>query len=173
MIGVLIGAIMITGGMTVIGQIDKAKVENEVRELARFKKKTSSILTQRGTSVGTNLQTAITLGFFDPAMVAGAPGARSVRNQWGGTIDVIEATVTNFGDALAFRYTGVSTAACKQLGMQAGSVASVITVQGTTMKSTVTAIPILAGPSNVNQAALIAHCDFGANNVTIEFFLTK
>lgn len=169
MIGVLIGAIAITGGMAVIGQIEKAKVDNEVRELARLKKKTVSLAAQRGTLNGVTLQQLVELDFFRSESVSGPVGARVVRNQWGGTITAAVTSFPTLDDSIRYFYTGVSTAACKQLGMQAGAVAAGIIVQGTIVKSTVLA----SGSNNVNQQALIANCDQGANNVSIDFILSK
>jgi hypothetical protein len=169
MIGTLIGGILIMGGIAMLGQIEKAKADNEVRELSRLKKKTVSLAAQRGSFSGVTSQTVIALDFFPPEMVSGPIGSRVVQNQWSGTIDVTPAAFPTANDTLMYRYTGVSASACKQLGMAAGSVASGIMVQGTWVKSTVA----INGSADVNQQALIANCDQGANNVTIDFYLTK
>lgn len=170
MIGTLIGGILIMGGLTMLRQIDKAKVDTEVNELSRYKKKTVSLGAQRGGSFsGVTLQTVVALDFFRPDIVSGAAGARVVGNQWGGTINVTPANFPAADDTLMYRYTGVPAAACKQLGMQAASVASGVMVQGTWVKSTVA----ISGSAAVNQGQLIATCDQGADNATIDFYLTK
>jgi len=170
MIGTLISGLLIMGGLTVLRQIDKAKVDNEVNELSRYKKKTVSLGAQRGGAFsGVTLQTVVALDFFRPDIVTGAAGARVVSNQWGGTINVTPASFPAADDTLMYRYTGVPAAACKQLGMQAASVASGVVVQGTWVKSTVA----VSGSSNINQGQLIATCDQATNNATIDFYLTK
>lgn len=170
MVGTLIGGILIMGGLTMLRQIDKAKVDSEVNELVRYKKKTISLGAQRGGSFsGVTLQTVVALDFFRPDIVSGASGARIVRNQWGGSINVSPASYPGPDDTLMFRYTGVPATACKQLGMHAASVASGIMVQGTWVKSTVA----INGSADVNQGQLIANCDQAGDNATVDFFLNK
>jgi PilS N terminal len=166
MVGVLVGAIMITGGMAAIRQIEKAKVDNEVRELARLKKKGSALAAQRGGSFnGVSQQALVLLDFFPPEVLSGPATARTIRNQWGGALSI---TVSAAPNALNYRYTGVTSAACKQLGMAAANVAAGIQVQGTWIKAVATPGTF----SNVDQANLGPICDRGADNVTMNFFLT-
>lgn len=169
MIGTLIGGILIMGGIAMIQQIEKAKVDNVVSELSRFRKQTSNLAVQRGSLEGVTLQTAVARDFFDASMLSGAAGSQIVRNAWGGTIDVTPASFNGPWNALNFRYTGVSSSACKQLGMQAGNTAAGIAVMFQWVKT----IPAFGGTGAVVLSDLIARCDQGANNVTIEFYLTK
>lgn len=169
MIGTLISGILIMGGMVMIRQIEKAKVDNEVRELSRLKKKTSSLAAQRGTLEGVTRQTAVARDFFDPSVLSGAAGSQTVRNAWGGTIDVIPVSFGSPWNALIFRYTNVSSSACKQLGMQVGDAVPGMQVMAQWVKTT----PALGGTGAPVIAELIARCDQGANNVTIDFYLTK
>lgn len=167
MIGVLVGAIMITGGMAAIRQIEKAKVDNEVRELVRLKKKGSALAAQRGGSFSSvSQQTLVLLDFFSPETLSGPATARIIRNQWGGAVTITASTAP---DSLNYRYTGVTSAACKQLGLFAANVAAGIQVQGTWIKPVATPGTV----TNVDQANLGLMCDRGADNVTMNFFLTK
>lgn len=169
-IGILIGSILVSGGILVIRQIEKAKVDNEVRELARLKKKGSALAAQRGGSFnGVTQQGLVSLDFFSDDLLSGPPGARAIRHQWSGEVSVTAATMNTPWDALDYRYTGVSTSACKQLGMQAGTVASGIKVQGTWVKSTVAA----SGSSSLDLQKLISLCTQGSDNATMNFYLTK
>ena len=162
------------GGIAMIGQIDKAKVDNEVRELSRLKKKIMSLGAQRGTFQGVTLQTLAALDFFPMDRVSGPVGARTVRNAWGGSI---EAGPSSFGpgsvstpnNALFIRYNGVSSAACKQLGMQVGEIAQGVAVMDKWVKTP----PMHGGTGAVVITNLIAYCEQVANNATIDFYLTK
>lgn len=167
MIGVLIGAVMISGGITVLRQLEKAKVDNEVRELARLKKKGSALAAQRGGSFhGVTQQAVILHDFFPTEVLGGAATARTIRNQWGGAITIVASTTP---DALNYQYTGVSSAACKQLGLAAASVSAAIQVEGTWVKTA----PAPGTSSNVDQTALAKLCAQKADNVVMNFYLTK
>lgn len=169
MIGVLIGAILITGGIAMLTQIDKAKVDNEVRELTRLKKKTVSLGAQRGTFDTVTQQTVIQLDFFPSSVVSGPLGSRTISNQWGGQIQVSPQGIVVPWDGLLFRYTGMPAAACKQLGLQISSLASGIQIGGTWVKGT----PAIGSPLTVNPATLITACDAGGSNVTFDVYLVK
>jgi len=167
MVGVLISAIMITGGMAAIRQIEKAKVDNEVRELVRLKKKGSALAAQRGGSFSSVTQrTLVLLDFFPPEVLSGPVTSRTIRNQWGGETTITASTTP---DSLNYRYAGVTSAACKQLGLAAANVAAGIQVQGAWIKPVATPGTL----TSVDQANLGPMCDRGADNVTMNFFLTK
>lgn len=169
MIGTLIGGILIMGGLVMIGQIEKAKVGNVVSELTRFQKKTASLAAQRGTLDGVTRQTAVARDFFDASVLSGPAGSQSVSNPWGGTIDVIPVSFNGPWNALIFRYTGISSSACKQLGMQVGNIVPGMQVMAQWVKT----IPAFGGTGALVLSDLIARCDQGGNNVTIDFYLTK
>lgn len=165
MIGVLISALLILGGVGLIKYIDKTKVNNDLSELATLKTETVSYGSRNGGSFsGFTQEVGIGLDFFPRSRVSGAVGSRVVQNQWKGVIQAQPATVNIPNDGIQFTYTGVPSGACKDLAQQAGDVAAIITVGGTVVKQ-VAATPVLA--------TIITACDAGADNVTMTYAMTK
>lgn len=166
MVGVLISAILILGGMGMMRYIDKSKVNNDLNELSELKGATVSYGSKHGgTFAGFTQELAIGLDFFNPNRVSGAVGSRVVQNQWKGNITVAPTTVNIANDALSFAYTGVPSSACKDTVMQAGNVAAVISVSGTNVKA--------SAVTPVNEAATVTACDGAADNATIAYAMTK
>lgn len=165
MIGVLISALLILGGVGLIKYIDKTKVNNDLSELATLKTETVNYGARTGgTFAAFTQEIAIGLDFFPRSRVSGAVGSRVIQNQWKGTIAVAPATINIANDGASYTYTGVPTGACKDLAQQAGEVAAVIRVGATTVKA-VGAGPVLAD--------IITACDAGNDNVTMTYLMTK
>lgn len=165
MIGVLISALLILGGVGLIKYIDKTKVNNDLSELATLKTETVSYGSRNGGSfAGYTHEVGIGLDFFPRSRVSGATGSRIVQNQWKGVITSAPATINIANDGIAYTYTGVPSGACKDLAQQAGDVAAIVTVGGTVVKA-VAANPVLA--------SVITACDAGNDNVTIAYSMTK
>lgn len=166
MVGVLISAILILGGMGLIRYIDKSKVNNDLSELSELKSRTVSYGSQHGgTFAGFTQELAIGFEFFPANRVSGAVGSRVIQNQWKGNITVAPTTVNFANDAVLYTYSGVPSGACKDLGMQAGSVAAKIVVGTTTVK---------AGPTAaLDEAGLITACDAAADNASVGYSMTK
>jgi hypothetical protein len=166
MVGVLISAILILGGIGLIRYIDKAKVNNDLSELTELKARTVAYASSHGGNfAGFTQELAIGLDFFPPNRVSGATGSRVVANQWKGNITVAPGTASVANDALSFAYSGVPSSACKELVLQVGNIASVITINGTTN--------VKMNGAAINEAAAIAACDAGADNASIAYALTK
>lgn len=169
MVGVLISAIMIVGSMGMIRAIDQAKVDNDLRDLADLKQKTVRLALQHGSLSDVTQESLIEMGFFPATDVSGPVGSRVISSRWKGAITARGNGVYTPGDAIAYSFDGVSTAGCKQLAMQAGSVADQIMVSGTFVKST----PAGDGTGTANEPLLIALCDAGKDNLHIDFFISK
>jgi len=165
MIGVLISALLILGGVGLIKYIDKTKVNNDLSELATLKTETVSYGSRNGgTFSGYTHEVGIGLDFFPRSRVSGAAGSRVVQNQWKGLVTSAPTTINLANDGIAYTYTGVPSGACKDLAQQAGDIAAVITVGGVSVKA-VGANPVLA--------TIITQCDAGSDNVTIAYLMTK
>lgn len=169
MVGVLISAIMIVGGMGMIRAIDQAKVDNDLRDLADLKQKTVSLALQHGSLSDVTQESLIDMGFFPAGDVTGPAGSRVISSRWKGAITASGNGVYVPGDAIAYTFYGVSAAGCKQLGMQAGRIADQIMVSGTFVKQT----PAAGGTGSANEPLLISLCDAGNENLTINFFISK
>jgi len=166
MVGVLISAILILGGIGLMRYIDKAKVNNDLNELSELKAATVSYGSKHGGNfAGFTTELGAGLDFFNPTRVTGAAGARVVMNQWKGAITVVPTTLSLANDALAYTYTGVPSSACKDIVMQAGSIAGGISVGTTTVKAS----PIAA----IDEASTITACDTAADNASITYAMTK
>lgn len=115
----------------------KSKVQNEVSALADFRANTVSFGGRVGLFTGTNasLEALIGQNFFPMSMVSGTAPARVVTNQWGGSYTVGVGTIVNAGDSIVLTSTGIPASACTELGTSLDGVASVIAVNGTTVKS--------------------------------------
>ncbi len=166
MVGVLISAILILGGMGMMRYIDKAKVNNDLNELSELKAATVSYGSKHGGNfAGFTQELAIGLDFYNPTRVSGAVGSRTVMNQWKGNITVTPATMFISNDSLAFTYTGIPSSACKDTVMQAGSLAGTIIVG---------AISVKTSPTNpINEASTVTACDAAADNATVVYSMTK
>lgn len=169
MIGALISAIMVLGGMGMIRMIDQAKVDNDLRDLADFKEKTVHLAAQHGSMVDVTQEYVIDLGFFPATDVSGPVGSRIIASRWKGNLSVTPNNYLAAGDSLVFATNGVPTAACKLLGMQATNIADAILVNGTLIKLSKGG----GGTGFVNEAALISRCDAGSDNSTISFVTSK
>jgi Tfp pilus assembly protein PilV len=165
MVGVLISAILILGGIGLIRYIDKAKVNNDLSELTELKARTVAYgASHGGNFAGFTNELAVGLDFFPTNRVSGAAGARTVANQWKGAITVAVASTNIQADSLLFTYTGVPSTACKELVIQAASIASFITVNSATVKDTA---------AMVNEGAAITACDGSNDNASIAYAMTK
>lgn len=169
MVGVLISAIMVLGGMGMIRMIDNAKVDNDLRDLSDFKKKTVNLGAQHGSFGDVTQDALVAMDFFPRSDVTGSAGSYVVTNRWKGTVAVAPVTFYSSYDSLRFTYSGVSTSGCKQLGMQAGQIADGIQVSGTWVKLT----PQAGGTGSTNESLLISLCDGAKDNATLVYFLTK
>ena len=166
MVGVLISAILILGGMGMMRYIDKSKVNNDLNELSEYKAATVSYGSKHGgTFAGFTQELAVGLDFFNPNRVSGAVGSRLVQNQWKGDVTVQPATVNIANDALVFTFTGVPSSACKDTVMQAGNVAAKILIGATTVKT--------SAVTPVDEAATVTACDAAADNASISYSMTK
>lgn len=166
MVGVLISAILILGGIGLMRYIDKAKVNNDLNELSELKAATVSYGSKHGENFsGFTTELGAGLDFFNPSRVTGAAGARVVMNQWKGAITVAPATLSISNDALAYTYTGVPSSACKDIVMQAGSIAGGIAIGSTNVKASPTAA--------IDEANTITACDTAADNASITYSMTK
>lgn len=166
MVGVLISAILILGGMGMMRYIDKSKVNNDINELTELKARTVAYGSQHaGNLSGMTKELAIGLDFFPPNRVSGAVGSRAVSNQWKGDINLTPIGLVSAGDAIQFVYTGIPNSACKELAIAAGQIADVIWVGATQVKT---------GPlSPVNEAAAITACDANGDNTALAYTFSK
>lgn len=165
MVGVLISAILILGGIGLIRYIDRAKVNNDINELTELKARTVAYgASHGGNFANVTQELAIGLDFFPANRVSGATGSRVVSNQWQGNIKVYPTTVLLPNDALTFEYTGIPNAACKELVMQTANIATVISVGSTVLKF---------GNEPVNEAGAVMICDNHADNATLLYAFTK
>jgi hypothetical protein len=166
MVGVLISAILILGGMGLMRYIDKAKVNNELNELSELKARTVSYGSQHGGNfAGFTQELAIGFDFFPANRVSGAAGSRVIQNQWKGTITVAPTIVNFANDSVLYTSSGVPSGACKDTAMQVGAIAAKIVVGTTTVK---------AGPTAaLDEAALITACDAAADNASLAYSMTK
>lgn len=169
MIGTLIGGILIMGGIAMIGQIDKAKVDNEIQEVTRLKKKTVALGAQRGSLAGVTQEALIQLDFFRAETLAGPVGSRTINNQWGGRVQVAPVSILSPNDGFWFYYSGMPAKACKQFAIQLADIASNIWIDGVYVKQ----ISVPAGQPRVNLPTLIAACERRGDNVGVEFHLLK
>lgn len=166
MVGVLISAILILGGIGLIRYIDKAKVNNDLNELTELKARTVQYASSHGGNfTGFTQELAVGLDFFPANRVSGATGSRVVTNQWKGAITVAPGTANVADDALSFLYTGIPSSACKDLVLQVGNIASVITINGTTN--------VKMSGGEINEALTITACDSAADNASIAYAMTK
>lgn len=169
MVGVLISAIMVLGGMGMIRMIDQAKVDNDLRDLTDYKQKTVNLGKQHGLFSDVTQEALIDMGFFPSSDVSGLVGSRVLTSRWKGTFSVSAGGFLVGGDTLVFTATGVPSSACKQLGMQASRIADGIQVSGTWIKLT----PATGGTGSANEPSLISLCDGANDNATILYFITK
>lgn len=166
MVGVLISAILILGGMGLIRYIDKSKVNNDLSELSELKARTVAYGSQHGGTFSNFTQElAIGLDFFPANRVSGATGSRTVSNQWKGEITTAPTTVNFSNDAVLYTYSGVPSGACKDVALQAGAVAAMIRVGSTVVKSGSTAA--------LDETGLITACDAAADNASLGYSMTK
>lgn len=175
MITVLIGVIMITGGIQMIGMIDEAKADSHIEDLADYKKKIVSMGAAAGTFPDNLTETYLyTMGVFDSS-IASKTLPFIVSNRWGGKITArsshTPATITPIGknDAFTFSYTGIPAAACKHLATEAASIADIITVEKTTVKRTIKG----GGTGLTDEPLAISKCESAKDNVTMTFLITK
>ena len=128
----------------------KTKVQNEVSALSDFKANAASFGSRVGlfTSTNASLEALINQNFFPTSMVSGTAPNRIVTNQWGGSYTVGIGTIVNAGDALVLTSTGIPATACTELGTSLDHVASVIAINGTTVKANgAGANPVTVGTS--------------------------
>jgi hypothetical protein len=169
MVGVLISAIMVLGGIGMLRMVDQAKVENDLRDLADYKQKTVNLALQHGSLSDVTQEALIDMGFFPASDVSGPKGSRVINSRWKGIMTAAGNGFLIPGDAIAYTLFGVSSAGCKQLGMEAGRIADGIAVTGTWVKLT----PFAGGTGAANEPLLISLCDAGKDNLVINFFITK
>ncbi|QOU76430.1 hypothetical protein JAB4_059300 (plasmid) [Janthinobacterium sp. HH102] len=165
MLGVLVGALVLIGGLSLLRWVDSAKVNNDLSELNDLKARTVSYaLNHNGSFSGVTQETIIGLDFFPSNRVSGASGSRVVQNQWKGLITVAPATTATANDSLLFTYTGITSAACKELSLKAAQLAAAISVGGT---------PVKPSLGTLNEATMITSCDQGNDNVTIAYTFNR
>lgn len=165
MVGVLISAILIMGGVGLIKYVEKSKVNNDLSELADLKASVVSYGSNNGgTFAGLTQEIAIGLDFYPASRVSGTTGSRVVQNQWKGTIVAAPATINIANDGASFTYTGVPSSACKELAQGASSIAAIIRVGNTVVKA-VGAAPVLN--------SIITACDAGNDNVSMTYLMSK
>ena len=135
----------------------KAKVQNEVSALTDFRAATVSFGSRVGlfTTTNASLEALIGQNFFPMTMVSGTAPNRVVTNQWGGSYTVGVGTIVNAGDAIVLTSTGIPATACTELGTSLDGIASVITVNGTTVKTNGNA---------ANPVTVAANCDSASND---------
>lgn len=168
MVSVLIGAILISGSMGSLKAIDQAKVDNDLRDLMDYKKKTRNLWAQHGTFDDIGFVNLVEMNFFQQGDVT-ATQPYMVSNRWGGLVNVTKAGLYYAGDSLRFDYNNVPASACKQLGMAAGESADGVMVNGTWVKLT----PAAGRTGMVNETSLISFCNSGNGYSTISYFLTR
>jgi hypothetical protein len=165
MVGVLISAILILGGIGLIRYIDKSKVNNDLSELSELKGRTVAYGSAHGGNfAGFTQELAVGLDFFPANRVSGSTGSRTVSNQWKGTITVAPTISYVANDSLLFTYSGVPSSACKELVLQAESLAAVIVVNGQYAKS---------ASAPINDANVVAFCDANGDNASVGYTMTK
>lgn len=165
MVGVLISAILILGGMGMMRYIDKSKVNNDINELTELKARTVAYgASHSGNFSGFTQELAVGLDFFPANRVSGAVGSRVISNQWKGSIVVVPTVSYIANDSLLFTYTVVPSAACKEVVFQASELAAVIIVNNQYAKSTTTPI---------NDANIVTICGTNGDNATIAYAMTK
>lgn len=162
---IVVSGILLLGGISLLRQIDKAKVNNDVQELTDLKARTVAYGGQRGGSfTGVTIDTLAGLDFFPANRVAGAAGARTVQNQWKGTVAAAPATTITAGDSIEYTYSGVPTSACKDLAQNLVTVAAVISINGTAVK---------ANGGALNEGTMITQCESAPDNASIAYRMTR
>jgi len=141
---VVLAFVIAIGGLLTLAAIiygpryfTKTKVMNEVSALSDFRANVVSFGSRVGLFTATNasLEALINQNFFPASMVSGTAPNRIVTNQWGGSYTAAIGTIVNAGDALVLTSTGVPASACTELGTSLDHVASVIAINGTTVKT--------------------------------------
>ena len=166
MLAILIGAILLLGGLGLTRWIDKTKVNNDLAELSELKARTVTYGSQHGgTFAGFTQEMAIGFDFFPSNRISGAVGSRVIQNQWKGQITVVPHTINIANDGLLYTYTGVPSSACKDLAMQAGTIAARMAVGVVTVKAS----PVAA----LDEDALIKACDAASDNASLLYAMTK
>lgn len=117
--------------------LTKTKVANEISALADYKANVATYGSRVGlfTTTNASLEALIGQNFFPASMVSGTAPNRIVTNQWGGSYTVAIGTISNEGDALVLTSSAIPAFACTELGTSLNQVASVITINGVTVKS--------------------------------------
>ncbi len=169
MVSVLIGAILISGSVGMLRTIDQAKVDNDLRDLTDYKKKTRALWAQHGTFADIGLNDLVMMNFFQQSDVTGSAPNFVVNNRWGGTVSVSMSGIIYWGDSLRFDYNNVPARACKQLGMGSVESADGVMVNGSWVKSNTNA----GGTGLANEPTLISLCDSGNGQTTISYFLSR
>jgi len=160
-IGLMVGVILLIGAIGAYQYINQAKVNNDIAELTDLKNSTVRYGQSVGTFTSTNSTIAIltSLNFFpNPRVTGSGTAAAAVTNQWGGAITTALGTVNTAGDSLVFTYTGVPTAACRELVTKLDNIATTVSVGGTVTKAAgattvaATAIPLCVTGDNQTLA---------------------
>lgn len=166
MVGVLISAILILGGIGLIRYIDKAKVNNDLNELTELKARTIAY----GTSHGGNFafltqELAIGLEFFPKNRISGPIGSKVILNQWKGNVTVEPIQTYTPNDSVLYNYFGVPASACKELVMRALDLTAVVLVNGS----------FYAKKQNevFPETTIISGCEAAGDNATIGYVMTN
>ena len=136
---ILVVLAIIGVGILLIGinYLSKSKVQNEIQYVTDLMGNTKSYANQIGLfdNANSNIQALEGRGFFPPNMVAGAPGARVITNQWKGVMDVAVGTINVAGDSLDFTSPGFPDTACKQVATGLNDIAARIRINGVIVKA--------------------------------------
>lgn len=164
MVGILVSAIFLLGGIGLIRYIEKAKVNNELSELGQLKVRTAAYGNLHGGDFAMmNQELAIGLNFFPANRISGVTGSRVISNQWGGkiTIEPIKTFIDN--DSILYNYFGVPASACKDLVMNAKDLTAVILVNGAFYVKRMNWV--------IPEETVVAGCEAAGDNATIGYVL--
>ena len=155
----LVGVILLLGSLGGFQYIGQAKVSNEIATLSDLRAATVRYGQFAGTFTSTNVTVPILAGFnffaSSGLSVSGTGTTTAVANQWGGTVTVAVGTNATAGDAIDYTFSGVSTAACRELGTKVDNIVSKVTIGSTVTKA-------VGGASN--SATVVTACASGDNN---------
>jgi hypothetical protein len=168
-VGILVTVVVLLGSIGSYVYVSQAKVNNEVSELNDLQNNTvkyGATLSTAFSSSNTTLAILSGINFFPSSRVTGTSTAPVVANQWGGLITVAVGTTVTTGDSIAFSYTAVPDYACKEIATKVDSIASIVTVNGTSVKSNGSS----ANPTTVGTAC---GSTGNVNNNTMIFTITK
>ena len=77
----------------------------------------------QATSIDGNTENLFSLGLIPADMVVGGAGTHTIRHQWGGTVDVIDASASTSLASFEVRFNSMNSEACRNFIMRNGNAA--------------------------------------------------